>query len=248
MVVNPAKCELIVLDDDQDYVSACLSKFREVAPGICQTQKEKAVLLGAPLTPSCVDSALRDKLCDLKRMASRLEKLDSHDAIFLLKNCYAIPQLLYLLRCSACFKSAVLPEYDKVLREALESILNVRLTDESWRQASLPVALGGIGVRCASTLALPAFLSSCHGSLSLVQSAYTQADITDQIDNLSLEALLSWYDMQVPSAVIGGVPNQPEKQSSWDMSMTRLPKRVCWRCLPHTPAIGSTQYLSIPWG
>jgi hypothetical protein len=37
--------------------------------------------------------------------------------------------------------------------------LNVDLSDVTWKQATLPVASGGLGVRLAVDLALPAFLS-----------------------------------------------------------------------------------------
>ena len=46
----------------------------------------------------------------------------------------------------------------------LENILNVKLESESWAQSTLPVSKGGLGVRYASDIALPAFLSSAHGA------------------------------------------------------------------------------------
>ena len=44
--------------------------------------------------------------------------------------------------------------------DALKAILNVDLDDVIWKQATLPVSSGGLGVRLATDLALPAFLSS----------------------------------------------------------------------------------------
>ena len=37
-----------------------------------------------------------------------------------------------------------------------------------WDQCSLPVALGGLGIRSASSLSLPAFLSSGHACQSAI--------------------------------------------------------------------------------
>ena len=54
------------------------------------------------------------------------------------------------------------------MRSTLQAILNIQLTDDAWEQATLPVANGGIGVRKATQVALPAFLSSISGSQSLI--------------------------------------------------------------------------------
>ena len=43
-------------------------------------------------------------------------------------------------------------------------MLNVDLADDILKQATLPVSKGGLGVRLASDLALPAFLSSVNGA------------------------------------------------------------------------------------
>ena len=43
----------------------------------------------------------------------------------------------------------------------------LRLTDDGWRQAKLPVKHGGLGVLSASDIALPAFLASVFGSAEL---------------------------------------------------------------------------------
>jgi hypothetical protein len=43
----------------------------------------------------------------------------------------------------------VIAHYDDSIRETLEVILNVELSDHSWLQASLPVSAGGFGVRTA---------------------------------------------------------------------------------------------------
>ena len=62
----------------------------------------------------------------------------------------------------------LLSDYDSVLRATLQSVLNIQLTDETWEQATLPASSGGIGVRKASQVALPAFLSSVVSSQPLV--------------------------------------------------------------------------------
>ena len=54
----------------------------------------------------------------------------------------------------------MLPQYDAVIKNTLQVVLNIELNDVTWSQATLPVANGGLGVRLATDLALPAFLSS----------------------------------------------------------------------------------------
>lgn len=50
---------------------------------------------------------------------------------------------------------------DIALKNALESILNINFKDNEWTQGSLPIKLGGIGVRKIKDLTLPAFLAFC---------------------------------------------------------------------------------------
>ena len=103
---------------------------------------------------------IKEKLEALKLMAGRLEEIDNHDGLLLLRHCMAIPKLLYFLRSAPCFKSpALLEEYDTVMRNCLEKILNVQLDKDKHLQGSLPVKWGGLGISRATDLALPAFLA-----------------------------------------------------------------------------------------
>jgi hypothetical protein len=114
-----------------------------------------------------VDQALVAKLHERRRLSGRLAHLNAHDALFLLKNCFAIPKLIYTLRCAPCYTRQLLSEYDDVMRAALQSVLNVSTSDEAWNQATLPVAKGGIGVRRATQTALPCSLQYCLQLLGL---------------------------------------------------------------------------------
>ena len=60
----------------------------------------------------------------------------------------------------------MLTEYDAVMRDRLQEILNLQLSDDQQHQSSLPVKSAGLGIRRATDLALPAFLASAHGSNS----------------------------------------------------------------------------------
>jgi len=65
---------------------------------------------------------------------------------------------MYTLRSVPCYDSQIINKYDDSIRNTLQAILNVTLTDEGWHHAKLPVKHGGLGVLSASDLALPAFL------------------------------------------------------------------------------------------
>ena len=190
LVVNVAKCEIITDED------AVITRFKTIAPDIKHVTSASAMLLGAPIGGrQSVDEVLSDKLLQLRRLSDRLSLLNAHDALFLLKNCFAIPKLTYTLRSAPCFKHVqLLSDYDSVLRSSVQSILNITLSDEAWNQIALPVASGGLGIRRAMDIALPAFLSSVAGSHSLVyqllpQSLHAVAGTEDPIFN---EAVYEW--------------------------------------------------------
>ena len=169
LVVNIAKCEVITDDDE------VLRKFRAVAPSIRHVKPASAMLLGAPIGGEhIVDDVLGAKLHELRLLSARLTLLSSHDALFLLKNCLSIPKLTYTLRSPPCYTRQLLTEYDDVMRTTLQSIMNVTLDDDAWEQATLPVSSGGLGIRRATDVALPAFLSSVAGSHELITQLLPQ--------------------------------------------------------------------------
>ena len=105
-----------------------LAKIRLECPRIKTTQRDNHLLLGAPILEEAVQAVLLSKLDDLKRMTERLTFIDVHNAIYLLRNCYAIPRLTYFLRSAPCFKSmATLELYDQEMRRSLQEIINIEL-------------------------------------------------------------------------------------------------------------------------
>ena len=121
--VNPAKCELISLNSIID--ANTLRMFEEIAPKIKSVKRGNMTLLGAPVLPSAVDMALESKLSALLTLLEQLDQVDAHDALFLLRNCFAISKLTYVLRTSACFQSPLLKSYDSKIHCALEKMLNI---------------------------------------------------------------------------------------------------------------------------
>ena len=88
------------------------------------------------------------------------------------------------------FLSDRLESFDDVLRNMLRNILNVDLALEStWLQASLPVRMGGIGIRRAVQLAPSAYLASAAGCSELIRPVLP-SHLLDATDS-NIEAALS---------------------------------------------------------
>ena len=169
-----------------------------------------AQLLGSPLGDvASISAVLADKVEALRRLGEHLKFLSAHDALVLLRNCFAIPKLLYVLRTSPCFRSTTLQTYDDCLRGILGSVTNVHLgrSSSAWSQATLPVKLGGLGVRSAV-----AFLASAISSSELV-NAILPPSLKSFSSPLVIEAQSYWsagHDHQVPEVAVAC------KQKAWD--------------------------------
>ena len=116
-----------------------------------------------------MDSKLEKHSVNFKRAAERLQDIQRHDALILLRHSLSAPKILHTLRTSPCAQHQVLLEMDKILRDCLCNMLNTDLSEIQWLQASLPVRRGGLGIRSISQLAPSAFLSSYNFTRELQQ-------------------------------------------------------------------------------
>ena len=88
----------------------------------------------------------------------------------LLKSCFSFPKIAFALRTTDTSNHLLfLDRFDKAVRDALEGILGSPLTPSQWQQASLPSALGGLGLRSARCHAAAAYLGSLTAAGLLVQ-------------------------------------------------------------------------------
>ena len=160
LVLNRAKCEVTASDLQQ----ITHNSFRDFT----RTSLDQMCLLGAPLsTGSALQMALDTRVEELSRAMDRLNLIARQDALLILRSSLGAPKLLYTLRCAPCVDHPVLAEYDCRLRKGLEDILNINLSESQWLQSTLPIGMGGLGIRRVSSLALPAFLASAAGTLVL---------------------------------------------------------------------------------
>jgi hypothetical protein len=113
----------------------------------------------------------------VENLLNKAELLNRHVAYTLIKNCLFIPKFNFLLRTTPFWKfSNYVNSIDSSLKSCLERILNLRLTDLHWRQSTLPIRFGGLGIRRISDICLPAFLSSINGVKKLVSLLLNSKD------------------------------------------------------------------------
>ena len=101
------------------------------------------------------------------------------------------------------------------MRGAIQEICNIKLDNLMWSQASLPTSMGGLGIRRAADLALPAFLSSTHATQEVVFSVLPEGESVK--DSLQAEAIDMWRErsgIEIPPDHCRG------SQRVWDQGLT----------------------------
>ena len=99
-----------------------------------------------------------------------------------------------------------LAEYDEVLLSTTDALCNIHFDDNSWSQAKLPVRYGGLDLRTAADLALPAFLSSRALSNSLANDILRQPTNKQEDD----DEVRTWLNQYLV------LPSNTHKQRNWD--------------------------------
>lgn len=201
--LNPSKCEVLRIKplSDKEF-----EKLNEIIPGIVVPSTEEFCLLGAPLTVDAIPPAIAVKTKKIALLISRLDGLPAHQALFILKNCLAIPRMMHLLRSSPCwlFKDK-LNEFDKMIKLSAENITNVKFDDDAWLQCSLPIKKGGLGLILTTDVASSAFISSMYST------EIWRYQILAQSDELLSLAMDEW---KLESSV--DIPNEKlNVQKSW---------------------------------
>ena len=110
------------------------------------------VVLGAPVGYNAfVKKNLESRVEKVRGAVEKLPLLqDPHTEFVLLRSCLSLPKIMFMLRAvdTLDFQEQLL-EFDSIVRGALSHLLGSPLTDIQWAQASLPVAMGGLGLRSA---------------------------------------------------------------------------------------------------
>jgi hypothetical protein len=207
--LNFNKCEIFCCSGDTDL--KVIKEFQNLAPGIKICDRESLSLLGSPIFDQGFKNTVEKTIITVENLLNKVELLNRHVAYTLIKNCLFIPKFNFLLRTTPFWKfSNYVNSIDSSLKSCLERILNLRLTDLQWRQSTLPIRFGGLGIRRISDICLPAFLSSINGVKKLVSLLLNSKDNELNIHHYD-EALAAWG-----VANENEIPTIPQFQKNWD--------------------------------
>lgn len=217
--LNFSKCELFMSDTlSVENKNEIMSKFSVLAPNIKTIDKKSLRLLGAPILEESFSAYIEDQQAKFESSTVRLLMLHSHVAFHIIKYCLFVPQLTYVLRCCPFWKHEnLLVNLDTSIKNILSQILNCSISENSWTQASLPIRMGGIGIRKISSISLPAFLSSVHSVGPLYHKIVFPALGDEPI--LGLDDALSAWNVACPGE---SLPLDTRSQKLWDEPICRL--------------------------
>lgn len=178
------------------------------------TSRENLRLLGSAIFPEAISSIIVEKTGEMSLLVDRLKLLHSHHDLFILINWLAIPKLMYLLRTSPTWNCVTeLRSLDVKIRVGLSNITNAGIREQSLDQATLPVKLGGLGIRTTEELSIPAFLASVSAVIPLVSGILPTLDVT----MMTSEAEQRWTattNLPLPS------DEKTKIQKTWDEPLT----------------------------
>ncbi len=128
-------------------------------------------LLGSPIGPRrhCEATMLK-RVEKVQEILERLPDLqDTQMETTILRSCLALPKVSFALRsCPPHHIRNASSVFDSSMREALSEFAGGPLPPWSWQKASLPAALGGLGIRSATIHAPACYIGSLDQSRELV--------------------------------------------------------------------------------
>ena len=185
--LNDKKCEIVFFSSNHDFSTKVTNEFKLLCPRIKTVQDSEIELLGSALGPISIETIFNQKLKAILLMKERLKHVSSYCVLFLLKNCFLIPKLIYFFRTSEVYRRTdLLLTLENTIISVLENIINIKIDVAAWQQASLPARSGGLGILPPTKLAVVSYLSSFLSVKDLAQQVYafSQTDvITDALTN-----------------------------------------------------------------
>ena len=153
--------------------------------GISELEDEGFVLLGAPVGSAAFSrSVVAARVEKLSLTLSKVSTLqDPQVQLALVRSCFGLPKFAYCLRtCDPAIACNEFADFDDAQCRALSSIVAAPLSiqDPQWILASLPVSLGGLGLRSAAIHSAAAFVASNLQTEALVKKIL--APITSRRD------------------------------------------------------------------
>ncbi|ESO09239.1 hypothetical protein HELRODRAFT_168201 [Helobdella robusta] len=173
-----------------------------------------------------------------------------------------LPRLVYFLRTSPLLDVSILNSFDDHLRDAFQSIFNIKLDQKNWLQGTLPIFVGGLGLGSAAELAPSAFLASAAATVALQDLMLPRDGI--YVDNFRMQI----YDMwRATNGDVVALENPSQKHwiapclnrsvdrwlqlngSTFDKARIMAGRSLAWDVtLPHTMADRYIGYTSVEAG
>ena len=120
-----------------------------------------------------------------------------------------------------CHGHQALPRLDQIMKTSLESIVNIKLDETQWMQATLPISEGGLGIRRVNSLASSAYLASAAITADLQTDLLCRCLVSP--DSYLADLLDSRSD-SLPSSL----DPLPTKQNIWDRPLVEKCKSIVW--------------------
>ena len=168
-------------------------------------------LLGAPVgTNQFQKDHLLTKADSIRKLMDKLLLLqDPQLQLTMLRACYGLPKFYFSIRTTSPENSlAACIEFDYHQRNALSSLLGSPIDDSTWAQASLPISLGGLGLRSAASHAPIAYASSLRLTATLCRlllPSFPMTAANPEDDQLSKKQLSWSLDVASHKELLEGV-------------------------------------------
>ena len=126
--------------------------------------------------------------------------------------CADVGKVSYLLRLAGDkFPESELRAFDQVQRDGVGFTLDGDVGDDAWAQATTQIVMGGLGLRTAEALALPAFISSRVAARSAAQLIFADMEAA----GLTAPGLLmQQYDTRLEDATQRLISTNPARQKN----------------------------------
>ena len=155
--------------------------------GITRVMESGIKLLGAPIGSNIfTEELLEDRIAKLGELMDKLSILDDpHTEYAMLKSCFALPKFSYIMRTvdPRPYKGTM-EKFDKAVRQSMERVVGASMMDHQWQQATLPVTLGGLGLRCVVPHAPGAYVTSLGSSSEIMEEVLGQSRKEVKVEGL----------------------------------------------------------------
>ena len=240
-------------DNDQDPLLRGIPKVRS---------GEGIVVLGAPVGyTGFVKDKLNARVEKVQEVVELLPLLeDPHTEFVLLRSCLALPKIMFMLRAvDTTDHQELLCKFDSVIRGALSRLLGSTLTDRQWAQASLPAAMGGLGLRSAlvhapaahavSLLSAQTLLDGLLGEdvngpslpqplLDLISAKTGEDETLETLTGVSQNMASLKIDLSNKSLLLQHISEEGEEREIARLASLGLPHAGCWLSVVPSPSLG----------